>query len=79
MSRIDARLAELGSPLPELAKPVAAYVPAVVTGNLVFTSGQLPLASGSPPATVTIRATHSPAPGKYYSPQCPPNAPAPLE
>ncbi|MFM2184755.1 MAG: YjgF/chorismate mutase-like, putative endoribonuclease, partial [Actinomycetota bacterium] len=29
MSRIEARLAELGSPLPELAKPVAAYVPAV--------------------------------------------------
>ncbi|MEY3473473.1 MAG: hypothetical protein RLY22_976, partial [Actinomycetota bacterium] len=40
MSVIETRLAELGFPLPELAKPVAAYVPAVVTGSLVFTSGQ---------------------------------------
>lgn len=41
-----ARLAELGLELPAVAKPVAAYVPAVRTGDLVFTSGQLPLVGG---------------------------------
>ncbi len=40
------RLAELGVTLPSVAKPLAAYVPAVRTGNLVYTSGQLPLLSG---------------------------------
>lgn len=43
---IEKRLAELGVIIPEAAKPVAAYVPAVRTGNLVFVSGQLPLAEG---------------------------------
>jgi enamine deaminase RidA (YjgF/YER057c/UK114 family) len=38
------KLAQLGLILPEAAAPVAAYVPAVRTGNLVFTAGQLPLA-----------------------------------
>lgn len=51
MSKIEARLVELGFPLPEVAKPVAAYVPSVVSGNLVFTSGQLPFVSGSLPAS----------------------------
>ena len=74
MSRIEARLAELGSPLPELAKPVAAYVPAVVTGNLVFTSGQLPFVSGSLPATGKLGATVSPEDGKTYARQCALNA-----
>jgi len=43
---IQAKLAELGLTLPQAAAPVAAYVPAVRTGNLVFTAGQLPLADG---------------------------------
>lgn len=47
MSKIETRLAELGHPLPAVAKPVAAYVPAVVSGNLVFTSGQLPFKDGT--------------------------------
>ncbi|WP_213814493.1 RidA family protein [Glaciihabitans sp. dw_435] len=47
MSRIDERLAELGIELPDVAAPVAAYVPAVITGNLVFTSGQLPFVKGA--------------------------------
>jgi enamine deaminase RidA (YjgF/YER057c/UK114 family) len=41
-----ARLAELGIALPVVAAPVAAYVPAVRTGNLVYTSGQLPFVAG---------------------------------
>ena len=45
------RLAELGLALPPVAAPVAAYVPAVRTGNYVYTSGQLPLTDGKLPAT----------------------------
>jgi enamine deaminase RidA (YjgF/YER057c/UK114 family) len=41
-----ARLAELGVRLPPVAAPVAAYVPAVRSGQLVFTSGQLPFVDG---------------------------------
>ena len=44
---IAARLAELGIDLPDVAAPVAAYVPAVRSGNLVFTSGQLPFVDGA--------------------------------
>ena len=40
------RLAELGLSVPDVAKPVAAYVPAVRTGNHIYTSGQLPMKSG---------------------------------
>ncbi|KAA0106041.1 RidA family protein [Mycolicibacterium sp. P1-5] len=40
------RLTELGLTLPTPAKPLAAYVPAVRTGNLVYTSGQLPTQAG---------------------------------
>jgi enamine deaminase RidA (YjgF/YER057c/UK114 family) len=43
---VRAKLAELGLILPVAAKPIAAYVPAVRTGNLVFTAGQLPLVDG---------------------------------
>lgn len=46
MSVAEDRLAELGLAVPEVAKPVAAYVPAVVSGDLVFTSGQLPMRNG---------------------------------
>ena len=44
---VRAKLAEKGLTLPVAAKPVAAYVPAVRTGNLVFTAGQLPLVDGA--------------------------------
>ena len=46
MSTPGERLAELVVTLPPVAKPLAAYVPAVRTGNLVYTSGQLPLEGG---------------------------------
>ncbi len=42
----EERLSELGLGVPEVAKPVAAYVPAVQTGNYVYTSGQLPMREG---------------------------------
>ena len=40
------RLAELGITLPDVVPPVASYTPAVRTGNLVYTSGQLPIVAG---------------------------------
>jgi enamine deaminase RidA (YjgF/YER057c/UK114 family) len=43
---IQSKLAELGLALPQVAVPLASYVPAVRTGNLVFTAGQLPLING---------------------------------
>ena len=46
MSAPEDRLAELGLSVPEVARPVAAYVPAVVSGDHVFTSGQLPMKNG---------------------------------
>jgi enamine deaminase RidA (YjgF/YER057c/UK114 family) len=46
-----ARLAELGISLPPVVPPVAAYVPALRTGNYVYTSGQLPMIDGTLPAT----------------------------
>ena len=51
MSTPEERLAELGLAVPEVAKPVAAYVPAVRSGNHVFTSGQLPMRAGELIAT----------------------------
>jgi enamine deaminase RidA (YjgF/YER057c/UK114 family) len=44
---IRVKLAELGLTLPVAALPIAAYVPAVRTGNIVFTAGQLPLVDGA--------------------------------
>ncbi|MGZ5405901.1 MAG: RidA family protein [Nocardioides sp.] len=46
MSHPEEKLAELGLSVPEVAKPVAVYVPAVRSGHHVFTSGQLPMRSG---------------------------------
>jgi len=48
---IEDRLADLGIDLPPVAKPVAAYVPAIQVGDQISTSGQLPLVSGSLPMT----------------------------
>jgi enamine deaminase RidA (YjgF/YER057c/UK114 family) len=47
MADVQRRLAELGLTLPVPPAPVAAYVPAVRTGNLVFVSGQIPMAGGA--------------------------------
>jgi enamine deaminase RidA (YjgF/YER057c/UK114 family) len=47
----SARLKELGIELPEVAKPLASYVPAGRSGNLVYTSGQLPMQAGKLAAT----------------------------
>ena len=44
---VRAKLAEKGLTLPVVAKPLAAYVPAVRTGKIVFTAGQLPMVDGA--------------------------------
>jgi enamine deaminase RidA (YjgF/YER057c/UK114 family) len=54
VSRVADRLAELGLTLPPVAAPLAAYVPAVVDGGLVWTSGQLPFVDGALPATGVV-------------------------
>lgn len=46
MNTIQTRLQQMGITLPTAPKPVAAYVPAVRTGNLIFVSGQIPMADG---------------------------------
>jgi enamine deaminase RidA (YjgF/YER057c/UK114 family) len=56
MSTPEERLAELGLTVPEVPKPVAVYVPAVRSGNQVFTSGQLPMRSGELMATGKVGA-----------------------
>jgi len=60
MGTIDQRLAELGRTLPPVAAPAGAYVPAVVTGNLVHTAGQLPFVDGTLPETGKVGAGVSP-------------------
>ena len=68
------RLAELGLELPPVAKPVAAYVPAVVTGNLVYTAGQLPFVGGELPVTGKLGAGIDPAEGPALARICALNA-----
>ena len=60
MSVLDDRLAELGLTIPEVAAPVAAYVPAVVSGHTVYTSGQLPFVAGTLSDTGKVGAAVSP-------------------
>lgn len=64
---ISDRLAELGVRLPEVAAPVAAYVPAVRVGNQVWTSGQLPFVEGSLPATGQVGAEVAPEEAAGYA------------
>lgn len=71
---IATRLSELGIELPEVAAPVAAYVPAVVQGDLVYTSGQLPFASGALPAIGKVGADVTAEDAKGYARTCALNA-----
>ncbi len=74
MSRVEDRLAELGLSLPEVAAPVAAYVPAVVDGDHVLTSGQLPFVDGQLPATGKVGADVSPDQAAELAQRCALNA-----
>ncbi|WP_298744687.1 RidA family protein [uncultured Microbacterium sp.] len=55
---VSARLAERGIELPPVVPPVASYIPANVHGDLVYTSGQLPMVSGALPATGKVGDGH---------------------
>ncbi|MGO2658610.1 RidA family protein [Mycetocola reblochoni] len=61
---VEQRLAELGIELPGVAVPVAAYVPAVLDGDRVYTSGQLPFVSGALPATGKVGDGHGLVPAE---------------
>lgn len=73
------RLTELGFTLPAVAAPVAAYVPALRCGNLVFTSGQLPMVDGKLAATGKVGAEISPEQGRDLAQRCALNALAALD
>ncbi len=82
-SAVEQRLAELGLTLPEVAAPVAAYVPAIISGNHVYTSGQLPFVGGRLEATGKVSTgtegasdepTVSPEAAKEYAAICAVNA-----
>ncbi|HEV2088625.1 MAG TPA: RidA family protein [Cryptosporangiaceae bacterium] len=68
------RLAELGLELPPVAAPLAAYVPALRSGNHVHTSGQLPLVAGALAATGKVGAEISPEQGRDLARTCALNA-----
>jgi enamine deaminase RidA (YjgF/YER057c/UK114 family) len=58
MSAVEDRLTELGLSVPDVATPAGAYVPALQEGNLVYTSGQLPMVSGDLPQTGKVGDGH---------------------
>lgn len=74
MSGVEQRLAERGYQVPEVAAPVAVYVPSVRSGNLVFTSGQLPLVEGRLLGTGTVGGEVSVEEAAGMAAQCALNA-----
>jgi enamine deaminase RidA (YjgF/YER057c/UK114 family) len=74
MTTPEERLAELGLDVPEVAPPVAVYVPAVRSGNHVYTSGQLPLRAGELMATGVVGAGVTPEEAFACAQQCALNA-----
>ncbi|MCU7823938.1 RidA family protein [Kitasatospora sp. DSM 101779] len=74
MSKVEEKLAELGLTLPDVAPPVAAYVPAVRSGDHVFTSGQLPMVAGKLQHTGKVGAEVTPERAKALAQICALNA-----
>jgi enamine deaminase RidA (YjgF/YER057c/UK114 family) len=68
------RLAELGIELPNVVPPAGAYVPAVRTGNLVYTAGQLPMQEGKLPQSGKVGGGVSPEDAKALARICALNA-----
>jgi enamine deaminase RidA (YjgF/YER057c/UK114 family) len=71
---VKEKLASLGLTLPTAAAPVAAYVPAVKTGNLVFTAGQLPVVDGKLLLTGKVGSDVTPEDAKKMAEICALNA-----
>jgi len=74
MGVVDARLAEHGLQVPDVAPPLAAYVPAARTGSLVFTAGQLPFVAGELSALGKVGAEVDPAVAREQAAICALNA-----
>jgi enamine deaminase RidA (YjgF/YER057c/UK114 family) len=74
VSTPEERLASLGLEVPDVAKPVAAYVPAVRSGSYVYTSGQLPMRDGALITTGKVGGEVSPEQAKECAQQCALNA-----
>jgi enamine deaminase RidA (YjgF/YER057c/UK114 family) len=74
-----ARLAELGLTLPQVVPPVAAYLPAVQSGNYVYVSGQLPMVEGKLAATGKVGAEVTAEQGADLARICALNALAAIE
>lgn len=74
MSTPEERLAALGLSIPEVAKPLAAYVPAVRSGSYVYTSGQLPMRDGQLMMAGKVGGAISPEEGVECARQCALNA-----
>lgn len=74
MTAVEERLAAIGRVVPEVAPPVAVYVPAVRTGSYVHTSGQLPLVAGSLMATGKVGAQVTPEAAREMAAVCALNA-----
>jgi enamine deaminase RidA (YjgF/YER057c/UK114 family) len=70
----EQRLADLDLEIPDVAKPVAAYVPAVRTGNYVYTSGQLPMREGQLMMTGKVGGEVTPEEAVACARQCALNA-----
>ena len=70
----SALLKELGIELPQVVKPLASYVPAVRTGNLVYTAGQLPFAGKKLARTGKVGVAVSPEEGRVLARICALNA-----
>ncbi|MEU1800257.1 RidA family protein [Streptomyces sp. NPDC019937] len=74
MTAVEEKLAGLGLTLPEVAAPLASYVPAVRTGRYVYTAGQLPLVDGKLGVTGKVGAEVTPDEAKELARTCALNA-----
>jgi enamine deaminase RidA (YjgF/YER057c/UK114 family) len=74
VSEVEARLAAAGHVVPEATTPLAAYVPAVVTGRYVYTSGQLPVVDGELIATGKVGVEIDPEYATELAARCALNA-----
>ena len=74
MGAVEDRLAELGLTLPPVVAPVAAYVPALLDGRRVYTSGQLPMVGGALQVTGKVGSDVTPETAKELAATCALNA-----
>lgn len=69
-SAVERRLQDLGITLPEVPAPAGAYVPALITGNYIYTAGQLPFVNGELPASGKVGASVTADDAKQLAARC---------